>query len=53
MIDVARPWQAHSHCGRCKDNAIGLQGTSGNGLIIRPRIGSTPVHKEKVTLQIS
>ena len=32
-----------------KDNAIedGLQETSGNGLIIKPRFGSTPVHKEK------
>ena len=37
-----------------KDNAIedGLQETSGNGLIIRPRIGSEPAHKEKLTADI-
>ena len=37
-----------------KDNATedGLQETSGNGLIIRPRIGLEPAHKEKLTADI-
>ena len=46
---LASPQSFWNHRQRCKDNAIedGLQETSGNGLIIRPRFGSTPVHKEK------
>ena len=46
---LASPQSFWNHRQRCKDNATedGLQETSGNGLIIRPRFGSTPVHKEK------
>ena len=46
---LASPQSLWNHRQRCKDNAIedGLQETSGNGLIIKPRFGSTPVHKDK------
>ena len=46
---LVSPQSLWNHRQRCKDNATedGLQETPGNGLIIRPRIGSAPVHKEK------
>ena len=51
---LASPQSLWNHRQRCKDNAIedGLQETSGNGLIIRPGFGSTPVHKEKFIADI-
>ena len=47
---LASPQSFWNHRQRCKDNATkdGLQETSGNGFIIRPGFGSTPVHKEKI-----
>ena len=49
---LASPQSLWNHRQRCKDNIIGLQETSGNGLIIRPRIGSTLVHTEKFIADI-
>ena len=44
---LASPQSLWNHRQRCKASAIGPQETTGNGLIVRPKFGSTPVHKEK------
>ena len=51
---LASPQSLWNHRQRCKDNAMedGLQETSGNGIVYRPRFGSTLVPKEKFIADI-
>ena len=51
---LASPQSLWNHRQHCKDRTTkdNLHKTSGKGLIIKPRIGSTPVHKEKFIADI-
>ena len=51
---LASPQSLWNHRQHCKDRTTkdNLHKTSGKGLIIKPRIGATPVHKEKFIADI-